>query len=236
MTDMLYKRGQVVTALWQYFRFVGEGPASPPPIFRTRIKRLLEVDRSQDALQAPEGSSVRYAFFDETPGGQGTDVNFTLFNAVCLAWGLELLDVGFKQGEIVFLLRYLRQGFQKEFTHIVKNPPVPREKISVNERPRLPRYKDNKGEFWADGRVFVLLRKVEFTEMYPAWKKTRGKKVPLMIEPMFCHGITALTQELHQMNCEDYGYRKALVLELAHSVVMVQQYLQAAPALPRGRK
>ena len=95
-----FKRGQVEDALWQRFAMRTRIKPKISKKFQTRIKRLLDLDRQETALNSSTRSSARYAFLDTTPEGRGTDVSFTPFNVFCLALGLDLLDVGLKQSEI----------------------------------------------------------------------------------------------------------------------------------------
>ena len=237
MVETVYKRGQVEWALWRYMTYLlpGGSPALLPE-FRTRIKRLLELDAQRDSSKVSKVPHARYAFFEGRPGGKGTDVSYTHFNAVCLAWGLELLDVGFKQWEIVFLLRHLREPLHHTFQYILQNPPEPRQKITPNERPDCPVYHDEKGGDYPDCRVYMVLQKVEFPYMNPRLKKRKRAELPVFPTPVFCRGYLAVAEELHRMNRKDYTYHKAFVMELAHAVVLVQNYLQEAPEFTRGRK
>ncbi len=100
-----YKRGQVEWALWRFFLQGRQVGPEQQKVFLTRIKRLLELDRGEDLGAKTETPHARFAFADVAPEGKGTDVDFRPFNAFCLALALDLLDTGFKQSEIVFLLR-----------------------------------------------------------------------------------------------------------------------------------
>ena len=51
MSNLIYKRGQIEWALWRSFRPLGSRDDGPPPIFKTRIKRLLDLDRELDVSQ-----------------------------------------------------------------------------------------------------------------------------------------------------------------------------------------
>ena len=210
---------------------------TPPKIFLTRIKRLLDVDRTRDTSQDSEIPHARFAFYDDTPGGQGTDVSYTLLNTAFLALGLELLDVGFKQGEIVFVLRHLKKEFTEQFSYILKNPPIPRQRVFSTGRPNCPWYTEKKdGPKFADCRVYAVIKKVEFTEVFPLLKGRVSPRQPLFLPPAFCHGIQALHKELHQMNLKNYHYRKAFVMEISHTVVLVKEFLRDAPSVRRGPK
>jgi len=236
VADPVYKRGQVEWALWRFFSESNPKGQRPPQIFLTRIKRLLEVDWMRETAHESEVPHPRFAFRDEPGEGKGRDASYTLFNAFCLALGLELLDVGFKQSEIVFLLRHLRDELQKKFNHILKHRPSPRQPIPAEDRPGCPVYEDHRGWKWADCRVYAVIHKVEFKELFPFLKGRKRGRQPVFPTPVFCHGNAALAKEFHKMNLEAFHYRKAFVMEIAHTVVLVKTFLGEAPALPRGPK
>ena len=232
----VYKRGQVEWALWRFFSLCGPKAPKPPQVFLTRIKRLLEVDWMRDTSQDSEVPHPRFAFRDERGKGKGRDTSYSLFNGCCLAFGLELLDVGFKQSEIVFLLRHLRDQLEREFQHILNIRPAPRQPIPAEDRPDCPVYEDEKGWKWADCRVYAIIHKVEFKELFPLMKDRKPRRQPVFPTPVFCHGYAAAAAELHKMNLHKFHYRKAFVMELAYMVVLVKQFLEEAPAVLRGRK
>ena len=102
-----YKRGQVEWALWRSFNFARSPGDGHPPIFRTRIKRLLVLDRDLDISSFGAKPPCDFAFVASAVGGSGVEAQYTAFDAFCLAIASDLLDVGFKQGEIVYLMRHL---------------------------------------------------------------------------------------------------------------------------------
>lgn len=223
-----FKRGQVEWALWRFF---SSRRMDAPKVFRTRVKRLLELDRERDLSEQSEVPHAESAFFDDLPEGQGVDTRYTPFNTFCLALGLDLLDAGFKQSEVLFLLRHIRGDLEREFAWIMKCPPSPRQKTPAEERPRCPSFEE-RGRRWADCRVFAVIEKVELTEIYSGEEDSNGSR-PIIMQPVFCHGIEALQKELARMN---FDYRKALVMEIAEMATMVADHLSKAPVVKRGRK
>jgi hypothetical protein len=212
-----YRRGQVEWALWRFFTLLRPAPKEPPKVFLTRIKRLLETDRTD---KVPAGQDYDpdsdFAFSSTKTEGQGIDATFSAFDAFCLALALDLLDVGLKPSETVFLLRYLRADLAVEFTAILKDPPPP-----IRQRPAK------------DKRVFWVIQKVELTEVYDqATPKRKGQKIPIFLEPKFCRGVDVLLGELSQMN---WTYRKALVVEIAYLADNLTKQLVKAPLTKRGR-
>jgi len=223
-SDQTYKRGQMEWALWQLFAANRPNPKRPPQAFLTRIKRLWEIDRQT----GPEGPG--YAFFDHAPEGRGNEVSYSAFNAFSLAIGLDLLDAGYKQAEVVTLLQHIRSHLAIHFREIEANPPAPPELIAAKERPACPSYKQG-GIDIADCRHFMVLQKVELTEVYRA-ESLEPEYQATQHAPIFCLGIEQLRDELHSMG---EGFRKALVLEIAEMAVVLLQHLAKAPLIRRGR-
>jgi hypothetical protein len=84
-----------------------------------------------------------------------------------------------------------------------------------------------------DRRVFLLLERVEASEELPALHQSgRGGDSPIYREPIICHGLRNLENELDRM---DQVFRRALVLDLAHTAVRVSEFLAKAPEIKRGR-
>jgi hypothetical protein len=225
-TTETYKRGQVEWALWRCASHMHNAGAEPPKVFLTRIKRLLEVDR------ADRGVDGFCAFADAPTDGQGTDAAFTVFDGFCLALALELLDAGFKQSEIVFLIRNIRDPLRVEFDRIMENPPPSRGRIRAEKKPDMPSY-DHKEQRWADYRVFALIRKVEMTEVFPALSRGSHVGTPVILEPTFCRGIEDLQATLNELGS---AFRKAMVLEIAAVAALIADFLPHAPLTRRGRQ
>ena len=129
-----------------------------PVVFRTRIKRLLELDRSMDL---PDVDGL--AFQDAKPEGRGVEVAFTSSNVFALALGLDLLDMGYKQAEIVFLLQHIRDSLIAIHEYIMKSPPVPPHRLPPKDRPDAPII-TVKGREYADCNVFLLFRNAALNE------------------------------------------------------------------------
>jgi hypothetical protein len=223
--EQTFKRGQVEWALWQLFAANSPSPARAPQAFLTRIKRLWELDRRM----GPEAPG--YAFFDQGPEGRGYEVGFSAFNSYCLAIGLDLLDAGYKQAEVVTLLQHIRPHLAKHYREIEANPPGPPDQIAAEDRPGCPTYKSGGFEM-ADCRHFMILQKVELTEVHLGGSR-RAKRQAIQFAPIFCKGIDALTAELHRMG---ENYRKAMILEIAEMAVILWKHLEKAPILKRGRQ
>ena len=231
MAEEIYGRGQVEWALWCSFARKRFGAKDVPQIFRTRIKRLLEIDRDLDLSDAEVPPEADYAFAPP-PSAETGDAAYRAVDAFCLAIALDLLDAGFKQAEIVFLMRYLRPELQNRFPDMLPPPTLlGRQPIRTQDYPDFPSYED-RGVSLADRRLFVILKKIELTEISPTPLRPR-KSGPIILEPVFCAGITALGAELS--DAMPNRRRAVTVLEVAATAQAVQAFLADAPIIRRGR-
>lgn len=218
---MSYKRNQVIWAIWQSMAYSHAFGSTPPAWFETRIRRLLDLDRGEEAKPP-------FAFMATAPRGRGADTAFTDFDAFCLALGIELLDAGFKQSEIVFLLKHVRPRLSKEYTEIMDSPRIsPRGVALSKDFPTLPPYQRGLDKV-ADYRRFMLIVKVE-KEAFPTLKKTKD---PLFLEPVFCKGLSAMTDNLFERGGD---LRKLLIVELSTPATLVKENLDRALEAKRGR-
>lgn len=228
-----YKRGQVEHAIWRMLASPNIGAGEPSPVFLTRIKRILEEDRAAKPIRGLDTEIAPFAFAEEAPPGRGADAGFTPFDAFCLALALDLVNAGYKPSEVVVLLRLFRPYLLGEFDQIRCTPrPDGAQRHLAEHWPDLPSYRDQKGGEWADGRVFMVVRKVELKEVVPGL--TGRGDAPIYLEPVFCHGVDGLTVELGRMGF-DPSYRQALVLELAYMATRLTAFLVKAPLTHRGR-
>ncbi|MEQ1615275.1 MAG: hypothetical protein ABL904_21190 [Hyphomicrobiaceae bacterium] len=233
MGNVTYKRGQVEWALWRAFTLARSPGDGPPPIFRTRIKRLLDLDRDLDAAAFGATPPCDFAFVAPAEGGSGVEAQYTPFDAFCLAIALDLLDVGFKQGEIVFLMRHLRDTLADWFDDLLKRPSlIDRQAHLAKHHPGLPVLERSSGRApIADARVFLILNRIEMTELMPAVTSRAGQAV--FLEPEVCEGVTRLQQRLDALMPR---HRRTLItLEITTTAQAVAAFLDAAPLVPRGR-
>jgi hypothetical protein len=93
-------RGQVEWVLWCSFVRARFNPGQSPRVFRTRVKRLLDIDRHLDLTGAEVPPEASYAFA-APPAIEGAEAEYLAVDAFCLAIALDLLDAGFKQSEVV---------------------------------------------------------------------------------------------------------------------------------------
>jgi hypothetical protein len=107
-----FKRNQVEEALFK----VAE-PNSPKPSseLRTRIKRLLETDRSLPK-DSESGEGMPFAFFSDESPGSGREIWFSAYEAFALGIGLLLMRHGWPQSFAVNVLRRVRG--ELEFAYV----------------------------------------------------------------------------------------------------------------------
>jgi len=226
--DQTFRRGQAEWALWRLFDAGTYARRDMPAAFRTRIKRLLDIDRS--GAMPGQAPAAALAFANDQPTGSGSEAAFTAFDVFCLALALDLLDMGFKQAEIVFLLRHLRQGLRPVFERVVRDyPPANRQRYRAQDFPNCPTTETQSGATIVDANVYLLVRKIELRELVPA----RAAKHPLIAPPQICAGQVELAEALRDLNS---AQRKVLVIEIGLSARLAPRFLTDAPATKRGRK
>lgn len=202
-----FQRSQVEQALWAWF----SGAASDAPaVFLGRIKKLLDLDFARTVLAGVTGIvTARHAFHDHKPRGKGSETQYSPFDAFCLAIGLELLDLGFKQAEVVFLLRHIRGDLVRQFANILRNPPAGRMQQE------------------SDNRMFMSVGKVELVER----TASPGSK-PLILKPQFARGLEAANGLIDHLG---YSDRKTILIEIGNTAVLICNELSKSPAARKGR-
>ncbi|MBI1186062.1 MAG: hypothetical protein GC206_01745 [Alphaproteobacteria bacterium] len=208
-----FGRGQMEWALWRAILGTKWNNQPVPPIFLTRIKRLLEIDRDPALISGVE-KPPKAAYALAPPPDASGESSYTLADAVSLAIALDLLDAGFKQREIVFRMRYLRPDLDKRLTAILAR--------------RSPSRTPTKG----DTRSFIVLGQVEMSELYPGLAK-RNANYPILLEPVFCDGLDALSRYLATLM--PLQRRVAALIEIAGIAHAVAAALDQAPVIRRGR-
>jgi hypothetical protein len=85
---MSYKRNQIEEAIARIFN---PNSQEPPSELRTRIKRLLELDRSMGRkLRSKDPEEANFAFFSEEAAETGVDISFSEYDAFALLNGLRI--------------------------------------------------------------------------------------------------------------------------------------------------
>lgn len=226
-----YRRGQLEWALWRQFSLELRGlPPDPPPVFRTRVKRLLDIDRS---MAQSDTSEVAFAFSDGELPGKGTEQTYSAFDAFCVAVALDMLDSGFKQSEVVFIVKHVRSELRRWHQRIVCRPMGPeRQARQPDTTGAVPTVETNRGA-QADWRVFMLIKRLDFARSEDLRRHADlPDDAPLITAPVFLKGVDALRDWL---NKNMWPFRRGYVAEIAKAAWHTTALLEQAPEVRRGR-
>jgi hypothetical protein len=116
----MYKRNQIEAAISTVY----ERSAKPSSGLRTRIKRLLDTDRTLGCSpRANDKEMQHYAFFRHAAPGSGFEVQFSAYDAFALLLGLQLMMHNWPQRFVVSVLRRAKTQLEKEFERILTLDP-----------------------------------------------------------------------------------------------------------------
>ncbi len=119
---MRFKRNQVEEAIGRLFE---PGSAEPSSELRTRLKRLLDVDRGLGRnKRSADPALANYAFYSEEGPGRGVEMWFSGYEAFALSTALRLMLHGWPQGFAVAVLRDRRPELEKEYDRILRQDPA----------------------------------------------------------------------------------------------------------------
>jgi hypothetical protein len=119
---MSYKRNQIEEAI---ARIVAPNCEKPPSDLRTRIKRLLELDRSIGRRRrSNDAERANFGFFSEEAPGTGADISFSEYEAFALINGLRIMQHGWPQGIAVSIMRRVRLDLEREHARILRQDPA----------------------------------------------------------------------------------------------------------------
>ena len=119
---MSYKRNQIEEAI---ARIIDPNCEQPPSELRTRIKRLLELDRSIGRkLRSKNAEEANFGFFSEEAPGTGADISFSEYEAFALINGLRIMQHGWPQGIAVSIMRRVRLDLEREHARILRQDPA----------------------------------------------------------------------------------------------------------------
>jgi hypothetical protein len=119
---MSYKRNQVEEAIARLFTPDRDKPSSE---LRTRIKRLLELDRSIGRKPlSKDAEASNFGFFTGEAPGTGADISFSEYEAFALLNGLRVMEHGWPQGFAVSVMRQARLDLEREHARILRQSPV----------------------------------------------------------------------------------------------------------------
>jgi hypothetical protein len=118
---MSYKRNQIEEAIARIFY---PNRQKPPSELRTRIKRLLELDRSMGCkVRSRNAEEANFAFFSEEAPGTGADISFSEYEAFALLNGLRIMEHGWPQSSAVSIMRRVRRDLEREHARILRQDP-----------------------------------------------------------------------------------------------------------------
>jgi len=113
-----YKRNQIEEAISAVLEPRSRGPST---LLQTRLKRLLETDRSLGRTpRSTNTERANYAFYSADPQGSGVEVWFSSYEAFAILTALRLLDHGWPQAFAALVMRRVRPDLEKEHTRILK--------------------------------------------------------------------------------------------------------------------
>jgi hypothetical protein len=118
---MSFKRNQIEEAI---ARIVVPNCEEPPTELRTRIKRLLELDRSIGRKpRSKDAEEANFAFFSDEAPGTGGVVSFSEYEAFALLIALRIMDHRWTQGFAVSILRRVRPDLEREHARTLRQRP-----------------------------------------------------------------------------------------------------------------
>jgi hypothetical protein len=209
----LYKRNQIEEAISRTFE---EASSKPSSALRTRIKRLLELDRSLGRnKRATNPELAHYAFYSEESPGRGAEVQFSAYEAFALMTALQFLEHGWPQSYPVDLLRRHRPELERQHARIIKQDPAllfDEETIRRAARP---------------GQLYIGNTDPVFLVIVTPHPTTGSKRA--LASGIF-HGMEKVYQFLRHERAEAYTLHD--LVRPAHSLL---NHLAKAPPRKRGR-
>jgi hypothetical protein len=121
LSNVSYKRNQIEAAIARIFY---PDRQQPPSELRTRIKRLLELDRSMGRkIRSKDPEEANFAFFSNEAPGTGADISFSDYEAFALLNGLRIMNHGWPQSFAVSIMRRVRRDLEREHARILRQDP-----------------------------------------------------------------------------------------------------------------
>jgi hypothetical protein len=211
---MSYKRNQIEEAI---ARISVSNYDKPPLELRTRIKRLLELDRSMGRkLRSKDPEEANFGFFSEEAAGTGVDISFAEYDAFALLNGLRIMGHGWPQGFAVAIMRRVRPALESEHVRILRQDP---DKLFDQEAIRA---KAREGDIYVDNTdpVFLVL----------ASRTQRAVDEPQAPLAAVCRGLVKVSE--FSRNVAARNVTMFEVVTLAHR--LHQELIKAKPRR-RGR-
>jgi hypothetical protein len=211
---MVYKRNQVEEAISRIFY---PDRQRLPSEVRTRIKRLLELDRSMGRkIRSKHAEEANFAFSEEAPG-TGADISFSEYEAFALLNGLRMMDHGWPQSVAVSIMHRVRRNLEREHARILREDP---DRLFDSEAIRA---RARHGDIAADNTDPVYLTVA--SKAQPA--SDQGERTLLSA---VCRGLESVGKFRRQVGASSVTMFE--VVTLTHS--LHTQLVKTAP-IPRGR-
>jgi len=212
---MSYKRNQIEEAIARIF---DPNCEQPPSELRTRIKRLLELDRSiVRRLGSKEAEEANFGFFSEEAPGTGADILFSEYEAFALLNGLRIMEHGWPQGFAVSIMRRVRPDLEREHARILRQHPdklFDQQAIRARARP---------GDIAVDNVDPVFLTVASKAQRAP----DDGQTAPLSA---VCHGMERVSKFIRHV-----GASSVTMFEVATLAHRLRQELMKTEPRRRGR-
>jgi len=242
-----YRRGQLDPVLWKYLASTGWGSSAPdlsgaiPSRFRSRVKKLLNLDRVPGMVSWLDFPEDRSAFYDGPAEGTGSEERFSALHGFLLAIGLDLVNLGLKQPDAVFILKHIRKPLERVFRRIHNEhdryaplSDTQRQPRPFEETSKLPpiSLKASSGDI-EDATVWMILRRHGIEELHPRLAKPGNQKTaPIYEAPDIAFGLEAAKRELFTHLADS---RQIMLVELAEAAITIPRLLEAEPEVGRGR-
>jgi hypothetical protein len=212
---MSYKRNQVEEAIARIF--VPNSPKARSEL-RTRIKRLLDLDRSIGRkLRSKNPEEANFGFFSEEAPGTGADILFSKYEAFALLNGMRIMEHGWPQGFAVSIMRRVRHDLEREHARILRQRPdklFDQQAIRARARP---------GDIAVDNTDPVFLTLASKTQRTP----NEGQRDPLSA---VCQGFEKVGEF-----SRDVGASSVTTFEVATLAHRLHQELMKTEPRRRGR-
>ncbi|SRR6266851_2526773 len=212
---MSYKRNQIEEAIARIF---DPNCEQPPSELRTRIKRLLELDRSiVRRLGSKDAEEANFGFFSEEAPGTGADILFSEYEAFALLNGLRIMEHGWPQGFAVSIMRRVRPDLEREHARILRQHPdklFDQQAIRARARP---------GDIAVDNVDPVFLTVASKAQRAP----DDGQTAPLSA---VCHGMERVSKFIRHV-----GASSVTMFEVATLAHRLRQELMKTEPRRRGR-
>jgi hypothetical protein len=116
----VWKRNQMEEAI---SLTLDQGPR-PTAALQTKLKRLLDTDRTLTDTPRSNPARSKYAFYSGEAPGRGSEVRFTTYEVFALLEAYNLMEHGMPQATVVSVLRQGRKVLEARHAEILQWDPV----------------------------------------------------------------------------------------------------------------